>query len=125
METIDKVAAETTSTATENVVVTDGNATQENATTAQQDAVQSDIERMEDLVAQLKETGGDLCKDEIASLEAKLEEMKAAAAAALEEAVNDVKEAEQTFIQKYGSDIVESAKIAALLLLLGKAFGAF
>ena len=125
METIDKVAAETTSTATENVVVTDGSATQENATTAQQDAVQSDIERMEDLVAQLKETGGDLCKDEIASLEAKLEEMKAAAAAALEEAVNDVKEAEQTFIQKYGSDIVESAKIAALLLLLGKAFGAF
>ena len=125
METIDKVAAETTSTATENVVVTDGGTTQENATTAQPGAVQSDIERMDALIAQLKETGGELCKDEIASLEAKLEEMKAAAAAALEEVVEEVKEAEQTFIQQYGKDIVESAKITALLLLLGKAFGAF
>ena len=83
----------------------------------------TNVEKLKAAIAALEAAGTELCQDELATLKAKLVAAEEVAKQAAKATVAIVEEAEKTFIQQYGDKIMEGAKIAALLLLLGKAFG--
>lgn len=84
--------------------------------------VQTDIEKMEAAIKALKESGEDLFKDQIAALETKLAEEKAKVQAAVSEAGEEIKEAEQTFVEKYGNKIVQGFQLIMLGYIVYKIF---
>ena len=84
--------------------------------------VQTDIEKMEAAIKALKESGEDLFKDQIAALETKLAEEKAKVEAAVSEAGEEIKEAEQTFVEKYGNKIVQGFQLIMLGYIVYKIF---
>ena len=84
--------------------------------------VQTDIEKIETAIKALKESGEDLFKDQIAALETKLAEEKAKVEAAVSEAGEEIKEAEQTFVEKYGNKIIQGVQLILLGYIVHKIF---
>lgn len=85
--------------------------------------VKEDIVKMEMALEQLKAAGTDLLADEIKNLQVRIENAKAEAAAAVDQAADDVKTAEQNFVQKYGATITRAMGITLLALIAGRVFG--
>ena len=92
-----------------------------NTTTATEPS--TDVEKLQAAIAALETAGTELCQDELATLKAKLFAAEEAAKQAAEAAVAIAEEAEQTFVEKYGSKIKDAGIYILLLLLLLKAFG--
>ena len=97
-------------------------------------AVQDDIKKMEDAIANLKAGGEELFADEIKNLEAKLtaakQEAEKEAVATAQEVKTDVekvggeiKQGEEDFVKKYGSTITNGLKIVLLAAIAGRLFG--
>lgn len=98
--------------------------------------VQDDIAKTKAAIDNLKTSGEVLFSDGIAALQQKLTSLEEQAAAeaqaavtAIEEeakqGVNDIKVAEQTFIQKYWPEIREDAKIILIAVAVIKLLGWF
>ena len=85
--------------------------------------VKKDIVKMEMALEQLKAAGTDLLADEIKNLQVRIENAKAEAATAVDQAVDDVKTAEQNFVQKYGVAIVKGVELVLLGLITGRILG--
>jgi len=85
--------------------------------------VKENIAKMEAALEQLKAAGADLFADEIKNLQVRIENTKAEAAAAVDQAVDDVKTAEQNFVQKYGAAIVKGVELVLLGLITGRILG--
>ena len=85
--------------------------------------IQQDIEKMQAEIEHLKEIGEDLFAEEIKNLQIKIENAKAEIAAAVDQAVDDIKAAEQNFVQKYGVAITRAVGITLLALIAGRVFG--
>ncbi len=85
--------------------------------------IQQDIEKMQVEIEHLKEIGEDLFAEEIKNLQIKIENAKAEIAAAVDQAVDDIKAAEQNFVQKYGVAITRAVGITLLALIAGRVFG--
>ncbi len=85
--------------------------------------IKMDIEKMQAAIVQLKAGGEELFADQIAALEKKIDDLKAEAAAAVDELAGQVKAAEQNFVQKYGVAITRAVGIALLALIAGRVFG--
>ena len=85
--------------------------------------IKMDIEKMQAEIEHLKEIGADLFAEEIKNLQIKIENAKAEIAAAVDQAADDVKAAEQNFVQKYGATITRAAGIALLALIASRVFG--
>ena len=85
--------------------------------------IQQDIEKMQVEIEHLKEIGEDLFAEEIKNLQIKIENAKAEIAAAVDQAADNVKAAEQNFVEKYGATITRAAGIILLALIAGRVFG--
>ena len=85
--------------------------------------IQQDIEKMQAAIEQLKNLGEELFSDQIAVLQNKIDDLKAEAAAAVDELAGQVKAAEQNFVQKYGAAITRAVGITLLALIAGRVFG--
>jgi ElaB/YqjD/DUF883 family membrane-anchored ribosome-binding protein len=85
--------------------------------------IQVDIEKMKAASEQLKTAGADLFAEEIKNLQTKIENAEKELAAAADGATSKVKEVEQTFVQKYGADIVKGTEIVLLALIAGRILG--
>lgn len=84
--------------------------------------IKRDIEKTEAAIVQLKTLGEELFADQITALQNKIDALKAEAAAAVDQAVDDVKTAEQNFVQKYGAGIARAIEIGLLVAVLYKLF---
>lgn len=84
--------------------------------------VKANIAKMEAAIAQLKAGGEDLFADQIAEVQAKIDSLKAEAAAEVEKVVEVVNQTEQTFAQKYGAGTARAVEIVLLALILYKLF---
>ena len=85
--------------------------------------IKMDIEKTEAAIVQLKTIGEELFADQIAVLQNKIDDLKAEAAAAVDELAGQVKATEQNFVQKYGVAITRAVGIALLALIAGRVFG--
>ena len=85
--------------------------------------IKQDIEKMQAAIEQLKNLGEELFSDQIAVLQNKIDDLKAEAAAAVDELAGQVKAAEQNFVQKYGAAITRATGITLLALIAGRVFG--
>ncbi len=85
--------------------------------------IKMDIEKMQAAIVQLKAGGEELFADQIATIQANIDVLKAEAAAAVDELAGQVKAAEQNFVQKYGVAITRATGIALLALIAGRVFG--
>ena len=85
--------------------------------------VREDITKMEAALEQLKAAGTDLFADEIKNLQAKIENAEKELATAVDEAATGVKEVEQTFVQKYGANVVKGVELVLLGLIAGRILG--
>ena len=83
----------------------------------------ANIEKMKAAIEQLKTSGEDLFKDEIAALQVKIDEAEKAAAAEVEKVVEAVNQTEQTFIQKYGANVAKGVELVLLGLIAGRILG--
>jgi len=85
--------------------------------------IKQDIEKMEAAIVQLKAGGEELFADQIAALQNKIDALKAEAAAVVDQVANEVKIAEQNFVQKYGAAIVKGVELVLLGLIAGRILG--
>jgi hypothetical protein len=85
--------------------------------------IKQDIEKMKVASEQLKMAGADLFAEEIKNLQTKIENTEKELAATADGATTEVKEAEQTFVQEYGADIVKGTEIVLLALIAGRILG--
>ncbi len=84
--------------------------------------IKQDIEKMEAAIVQLKAGGEELFADQIAALQNKIDTLKAEAAAAVDQAVDDVNATEQNFVEKYGAGIARAIEIVLLVAVLYRIF---
>ena len=82
----------------------------------------ANIEKMKVAIEQMKAAGEDLFKDEIATLQEKIDTAEKEAAAEAEKVVEQVKEVEQNFVQKYGAGAARAVEIVLLATILYKLF---
>ena len=68
--------------------------------------IKQDIEKMKAAMEQLKVAGSDLFAEEIKNLQAKIENAEAEAAAEVNKVETAATTIEQTFVQKYGANVV-------------------
>ena len=87
-----------------------------------EEPVQTDLEKLEAALAQLKVASEDLFADQIQELETKIATEKAKVEAEVEKVVEVVNQTEQTFVQKYGAGAARAVEIALLALILYKLF---
>ena len=85
--------------------------------------VREDITKMEAALEQLKAAGTDLFADEIKNLQAKIENAEKELATAVDEAATAAKGVEQTFVQKYGANVVKGVELVLLGLIAGRILG--
>lgn len=86
--------------------------------------VQQDLAKIELALSNLVAAGEDLFADEIAALRAKRDALIAQVEEEVTTAVVDaVKEAQRTFIEKYGAAVAHAAEIALLAAILGRLLG--
>jgi hypothetical protein len=104
---------------TTNTTETSQEAVQATETTT---AVQTDLQKIETAINDLKESGEALFTDEIEALEEKKDKLIAEAEAKLKETETEIVTAEKTFIQKYGSAIVNGVEIVLMAVIIGKLF---
>ena len=91
--------------------------------TGSKEEIQADIEKMKAASEQLKTAGADLFAEEIKNLQTKIENAEKELATALEKGTAEVKEVEQTFVQKYGTEIVKGVEIILLVVIAARLFG--
>jgi flagellar hook-length control protein FliK len=84
--------------------------------------VQTDLQKIETAINDLRTAGNSLFTDEIEALEEKRDKLIAEAEAKLKEVETEIEEAEKTFIQKYGSAIVNGVEIILMIVVIGKLF---
>lgn len=84
---------------------------------------QTDLEKLQAALENLKQAGETLFADQIAELESKIEEEKAKVEAETEKAVEVVTQTEQSFVQKYGANIVKGVELVLLGLIAGRILG--
>ena len=85
--------------------------------------IKQDIEKTEAAIVQLKTLGEELFADQITALQKKIDDLKAAAAATVDQAVDEVKAVEQNFAEKYGTVIVKGVELVLLGLIAGRILG--
>ena len=86
-------------------------------------AAQTDLGKLEAALDQLKAAGEDLFADQIKEIESKIADEKAKVEAEAEKVVEAAKEIEQTFIQKYGANVVKGVELVLLGLIAGRILG--
>ncbi len=91
--------------------------------TGSKEAIQADIEKMKAASEQLKTAGADLFSEEIKNLQTKIENAEKELAATVDVAASEVKEVEQTFVQKYGAVTVKGLELILLGLIAGRILG--
>ena len=87
--------------------------------------IQTDLQKIEAAITDLKAAGEALFTDEIATLEAKVADLKAKAEAEVKAVETKIVTAEQTFAQKYGQTFAHIIEIALLCVIAGKLLNLF
>jgi len=83
---------------------------------------QTDLEKLQAALENLKQAGATLFADQIAELESKIEEEKAKVEAETEKVIEVATQTEQSFVQKYGAGTARTIEIVLLGLILYKLF---
>lgn len=84
--------------------------------------VKENIAKMEAALEQLKEAGADLFADEIKNLQVRIENAKAEVAVDVEKVVDEVNHINQNFVEKYGAGVARAIEIGLLVAVLYKLF---
>jgi len=84
--------------------------------------IKQDIEKMEAAIAQLKAGGEELFADQITTVQAKIDALKAEVAAELEKTAEEVSGIEQNIVKKYGACAARAVQIILLTLIMYKLF---
>lgn len=85
--------------------------------------IKQDIEKMKAAIEQLKVTGADLFAEEIKNLQTKIKNAEAEAAAEVDKVETAAAVIEQTFVQKYGANVVKGVELVLLGLIAGRILG--